>query len=138
MLCIYRSLEITLKDLPLELLQEIKTLPLYGSGQRRNLWQTCHQWTLSFSFLMESSPSASSTRSSDALITNLTGDLELPHLSHHPCHHCPFKCFHSTPRAPWRQCGRVVRVPGGLSNTVNKILSEKIEVLFDRFVLFGD
>jgi len=91
----------------LELLQEMKTLPekpaLYGSGQRRKLWQTCHMWTLSVSFLMESSLSSSSTPSTDALITNLTGDLRARRTTHVTTT-SPLACFHSSPRAPRQSC----------------------------------
>lgn len=60
-------------------------------------------WTLSVSFLMESSPSASSTPSNDALITNLTGDLRARRTTRVTTT-CPLDCFHSSPRAPLQSC----------------------------------
>ena len=70
-----QQLGIVFKDLPDDLLREVGRVPrkpaLYGSGQRRKLWQTRHQWTLSVSFSMDTSSPANDAPSTSAATTNV-------------------------------------------------------------------
>ncbi|XP_068670161.1 uncharacterized protein [Montipora foliosa] len=70
-----QQLGIVFKDLPDDLLREVGRVPrkpaLYGTGQRRKLWQTRHQWTLSVSFSMDTSSPANDAPSTSDAITNV-------------------------------------------------------------------
>lgn len=70
-----QQLGIVFKDLPDNLRKEVGRVPrkpaLYGSGQRRKLWQTRHQWPLSVSFSMDTSPPANDALSTSAALTNV-------------------------------------------------------------------
>ena len=70
-----QQLGIVFNDLPDNLRKEVGRVPrkpaLYGSGQRRKLWQTRHQWSLSVSFSMDTSPPANDALSTSAALTNV-------------------------------------------------------------------